>query len=314
MQPHILSAAGEAVVIRTPTAFVLGAGASYCYHFPLGQRLCQTVSEDFREGGGLLEAFLRNTTFTKGELEEFIRELQYSGQNSIDAFLENRQEYLNIGKAIMSFLLISYEQPDLLWTFQPNNWMRYLFERMRASTLEAFSQNEVAFVTFNFDRSLEHFLFESLKKTSGASDEDVSAVLSEIPLIHLHGRLGFLPWQRTTSARAYSPEVNAEMIELSVQDIKLVHEELKDGRDKDFTEAQRLLGLAERIYLLGFGFGDVNVSRLGLPDLLPGRAVATAFGFTQHEVSSLNKKCGEKVSIYPNYNIETLFREMVIWE
>jgi hypothetical protein len=54
---------------------------------------------------------------------------------------------------------------------------------------------------------------------------------------------------------------------MCIQDIKLVHEELKDGRDEDFTEAKRLLNLSERIYLLGFGFGDVNVSRLALAQL-----------------------------------------------
>jgi len=101
---------------------------------------------------------------------------------------------------------------------------------------------------------------------------------------------------------------------MCVSSINLVHEELRDGRDKDFEEAKRLLMVSDLIYLFGFGFGTVNISRLGLAGLPQGRAVATAHGFTPHEVGTLNLRCGSKISIYPNHTIETLFREMVSWE
>jgi hypothetical protein len=54
-----------------------------------------------------------------------------------------------------------------------------------------------------------------------------------------------------------------------------------------FGLAKRLLMLADRIYLLGFGFGTHNISRLGLSGLPANRAIATATGFTQHEVAAL---------------------------
>jgi hypothetical protein len=247
------------------------------------------------------------------DIDHFREQLGFSGQNSIDAFLETRQEFLTIGKAAMSIILIRYEKPETLWRFENNNWLRYLFGRMRANTLEEFANNEVAFVTFNFDRSLEHFLFTSLHRTFGRKESEVAAVLSKIPLIHLHGRLGFLPWQKETS-RPYSHQLSRELVEMCVSDIKLVHEELKDGRDKEFEEAKRLLMAADLIYLLGFGFGTVNISRLGLAGLPQNRAIATATGFTQHEVAALHARCGSKISIYPNHNIESLFREVVAWE
>jgi hypothetical protein len=93
-------------MIKARIAFVLGAGASSCYGFPLGQSLCRLVAERFREGADLHVLFLNNSKFSKGQLEEFVTELRYSGQNSIDAFLENRHEFLEIGKAAMSFVLI----------------------------------------------------------------------------------------------------------------------------------------------------------------------------------------------------------------
>jgi hypothetical protein len=101
---------------------------------------------------------------------------------------------------------------------------------------------------------------------------------------------------------------------MCVDNIKLVHEELKDGRDKDFDEAKRLLHLSDRIYFLGFGFGAVNTSRLQLAKIPANRAIATATGFTQNEVATISQKCGGTISIYPNHNIESLFRDVVAWE
>jgi len=251
--------------------------------------------------------------FNDAEIDHFREQLAFSGQNSIDAFLETRQEFLAIGKAAMSVILIRYEQHETLWRFADNNWMRYLFDRMRANTLEEFGKNEVAFITFNFDRSLEHFLFSSLQRTYGARDSDVAEVLKKIRIIHLHGRLGYLPWQNGAS-RPYTDQLSSEVVEMCVGNIKLVHEELKDGRDKEFEEAKRLLMASDLIYLLGFGFGTVNISRLALAGLPQNRAIATATGFTQHEVGTLHERCGGKISIYPNHTIESLFREVVRWE
>ena len=92
------------------------------------------------------------------------------------------------------------------------------------------------------------------------------------------------------------------------------YQTLKDGRDKDFEEAKRLLMLADLIYLLGFGFGAVNISRLGLAGLPLNRAAATAHGYTQHEVSFIAQRCQGRVSIYPDHTIESMFRKIVMWE
>lgn len=68
---------------------------------------------------------------------------------------------------------------------------------MVGDTLEDFAKNKVAFVTFNYDRCVEHFFFTSLKNSFGRSDEETAAVAKRIGVVHLHGRLGHLPWQET---------------------------------------------------------------------------------------------------------------------
>jgi len=66
----------------------------------------------------------------------------------------------------------------------------YLYGGMVGSSLEEFAENRVSFVTFNYDRSVEQFLFTSLKNTFGRPDGNTSQVLQKVPIVHLHGRLG----------------------------------------------------------------------------------------------------------------------------
>ena len=79
---------------------------------------------------------------------------------------------------------------------------------------------------------------------------DVAKVLNNIPIIHLRGWLGYLPWQ---------------------------------GRDEYFSEAKRVLQEAKRVHLSGFGFGAKNVERIGLSSLTPETYSGTAVGYTQRE-------------------------------
>lgn len=230
------------------------------------------------------------------DIDSFLLALSRSGQTSVDAFLERRHEdFLEIGKATMAIELMLRENEGALWV-QPN-WMINLFGRMSSETLEQFDENEVAFVTFNYDRSLEHFLCVSLMNYFGKSVEDCAKVLDGIPIVHLHGRLGYLPWQRKES-RAYGDTgITAQSVNMAVKEMRVVHEDITD-RDKDFAEAKELLQAAERVYLMGFGFGARNVERIELPSLKPAVFYGTAYGLTLSEMAYCKKQCGGNVTLY----------------
>jgi hypothetical protein len=301
-------------MITGSICFVIGAGASNCYRFPIGKELCLMVTDELRPRVNTFDLLIAHTAFQPDAIERFRSDLLFSGQNSIDAFLELRPDHLNVGKAAMAAILLRYEIPDRLWTFDENNWLRYLFEKMRAPTLERFGENNVSFVTFNFDRSLEHFLFTSLQRTYGASDDLCANVMSKLNLIHLHRRLGYLPWQKQKFTRPYMYEISQPILEGCVNDIKLVHEELEDTRGKDFEAAKSLMRSADRLYFLGFGFGQLNIDRLDLKGMRQGKGIATAHGLTQAEINPIFQKINQSVSIYPNHDINSLFRELVNWE
>jgi hypothetical protein len=175
--------------------------------------------------------------------------------------------------------------------------MTYLYGYLLSDSVEQFAANEISFVTFNYDRSVEHFLSVSLSKTHGKSLEDCARVFDNIPVIHLHGRLGFLPWQNAKLGRQFDGELDKHAMDVSRREIKVVHEDITD-RDSDFSQAKKLLGEAKRIYLLGFGFGSKNVERLGLKVLSPEVFQATTSGLTDRERSQISSMVDGKIHLF----------------
>jgi hypothetical protein len=287
---------------------MLGAGASHPYGFPLGPDLKRLVIECYK-GDKPHAAHLYNTTdFDKAAAIEFITALQRSGLSSVDAFLERRPPFLDIGKATMGIELLIKEGTSDLWQ-EGSNWLTYLYGYMVGNSLEEFAENRVSFVTFNYDRVVEHFLHTSLFNTFGKSIVETAMIVQEIPIVHLHGRLGSLPWQGAPGVVPYGgPTIDKPVMETLLREIKVVHEDITDGRDREFTRAKELLAAADRIYLLGFGFGGRNVERLGLRDLEAGRANATAVGITQHELNQLTGFLNGKIELRLNIDCLSLLR------
>jgi hypothetical protein len=286
-------------VISARTVFVLGAGASQPYGLPLGGELYNLVLSEVKRGSPGLTHLTNTTPHNERDVDQFISALRQSGLYSVDAFLERRPEFMDIGKSAMAVLLVQKENPDALWG-GGDNWLQYLYNRMIGSSLEEFTQNQVSFVTFNYDRSVEMFLATSLANAFGKSIEQVATVLNEIPIIHLHGRLGYLPWQNASEGRPYNGNIDQRVMDICRSEIKVVHEDITD-RDKDFSKAKELLGNAQRVYLLGFGFGAKNTERLGLSSLSPQQFQGTAVGQRDQELNNSKNLCGRKIVLHPNH-------------
>jgi hypothetical protein len=296
------------------TVFVLGAGSSAVYGFPVGQKLCEYVCDQLA-GNHQHGIDLRNyTTFSDKEISRFCSELRMSAQPSVDAFLEYRTEFLALGKAAMALLLVGHEASDRLWDFRDDNWMRYLFTRLN-TTFESFHEIPVSFITFNYDRSLEHFLCTALQNRYGKTEAECAAVLESIQIIHLHGRLGYLPWEKGEGQRPYDATINRDVLKICIKNIKVVHEDIKDGRDKDFARAFDLMQNAECIYYLGFGYGPVNMERLKIRDLEGKTTNGTGMGLTQRERDDLVRLAGgsSKLNPLPGLDCIRLLREYVDW-
>lgn len=264
-------------MIEEDVVFVLGAGASCAYGFPSGRSLLLTVADRTRDEANDLFRCLRELDFAPYLLKEFGRELTTSMQPSIDAFLEKRREFLDVGKAAIAASLIPYEQDKSLERESDERWYEYLFARM-TSTLRNFESNRVKFITFNYDRSIERFLFLAIRSTYGFSDDKAVGALATVPILHVHGTLGGLPHDEKGSA--YSPDLKPDRIRAAANEIRIISE--SDGKSETILTARHWLTSAQRVCFLGFGFNELNAQRLGLRQL-QRRPVASGYGLLEGE-------------------------------
>jgi len=93
-----------------------------------------------------------------------------------------------------------------------------------------------------------------------------------------------------------------------------VHEDPKDGRDKDFERAYELMQRAECIYYLGFGYGAVNMDRLKISSLADKITYGTGKGLTQKECSDAVRLSGGKLNPEPGMDCIQLLRNHVDWD
>lgn len=100
-------------------------------------------------------------------------------------------------------------------------------------------------------------------------------------------------------------------METLLKEIKVVHEDITDGRDKE--GAKELLADAERIYLLGFGFGGRNVERLGLRDLEPGGAMPQRSASPQQELNQLTGFLRDKIILRLHIDSLGLLRNYAVF-
>ncbi len=265
-------------MIRTNTTFILGAGASCPYGFPaaydLYDRICSGTIQTPPVGRG--SPGLQR--MAEAAFGDFRQELTQSGQMSVDTFLEHRTDLVDIGKRAIACALIPFEYEDEL--FRSNRgprWYEYLYAAM-TSPLPEFRRNAVQILTFNYDRSLEHFLTSSLAATHGVPLTKAWEELQHIPIVHLYGDLGaYTPDGR--SGRRYVTEITPSAVQICGDSLKIVHEDVTD--DAEFEQARSILAETERVIFLGFAFHTANVERLQLQAISNKVAFyASAFGLT----------------------------------
>lgn len=259
-------------MITKPTVLVLGAGVSMPYGYPSG-------------GGLLREIFMKTTEnqwrdvilrlgFSPEELLNFRTDLHQSQKLSIDAFLEHRPEFMNIGKAAIAMSLLDKEIADSFGDFgiRDKGIYHYLYSKL-ASSWEDLKNNKITIITFNYDRSLEHFLFGALTKSYNKVEKEVAeAIQKYIPIIHVHGSLGPLPWQNESGSgyvRLFGGGIDAyqigHKIRTAIENIIIVSE--ANPKTNEFQLAAKHLYEADRIYFLGFGYNENNLGRLGIWNL-----------------------------------------------
>ncbi|MBW7988586.1 MAG: hypothetical protein FVQ84_00980 [Planctomycetes bacterium] len=278
-------------MVDIETVLVLGAGASMPFSFPSGKKLVALIN-DMLNGDSPTVDLLKKHGHEKEHIWNFRNTLVLSGRSSVDEFLEYRTDFLDIGKEAIAAALLRFEQTANLFNVKKdNNWYQYLFGLLNTS-FDEFDQNKLAIITFNYDRSFEHYLFTALQHAYNKNDEECAEKLNKIPIVHLHGKLGRLPWEKTRySLVPYDTPRYPDKLGLYVGrggvNIKIIHEDIK--KDPEFKQAFELLIAAKRICFLGFGFNETNLKRLRIeslcqPDVPDKDICGTSYGLSQRQL------------------------------
>ena len=256
-------------MITKPTVLIVGAGGSADYGFPTGRGLLLNICRDVGLGGHVFSMFTQRMEIHSNLVEKFVDSLQKSAAPSVDLFLEYRKEFEDVGKMAIAAELIQLENFENLSVFnrwlpaqRQQRWYETLFSLM--VTGGRYEENRLSIITFNYDRSLEAFLFQALQNLYGLSAKEAEDRLKSIPIIHVYGALGTSLTPDDSDRRGYQSELRGDWVSESAKRIKIVHEAKPGG---EFEQAFGLLCEAEEILFLGFGFHEVNVKRLRLQEV-----------------------------------------------
>ncbi len=293
------------------TCLVFGAGVSASYGFPTGRallvELCRMMGTGTDIGNALMSA-----DFQPLEIEKFRAELVASHAESVDRFVANRVEFERIGKYAIAAALKPKERPEQLTPDDAPRIYEYIWHRI-GRDLETLNSNNLSFVTFNYDRSLEYFLLAAMKANFGLSNDACDVLLrTRLRVAHVYGQLGPAGLARIDRV-PYSPKLDDGWLHIAAEGIHLVRDE--DVQTDNIRAAQDLIADAAHVCILGFGFDKWNVKRLGLSRRMNIEAVAaTALHLTEGErkaVSRLFDGLGGVHLAHPNIDAFALLREKV---
>ncbi|MDO8140235.1 MAG: hypothetical protein Q6358_01935 [Candidatus Brocadiales bacterium] len=318
-------------MIKYDTVLVVGAGASMDYGFPSGEQLIGDIIQAPSVKKKIFVALILYKYFkNKPEktlhdcyrmVEEFISTFKNASPASIDDFLDKnkREEFKIIGKICIVITISRCENSELT-----TGWFNYLWKKIYEGNDIKNNLSKLTFITFNYDRSLERFLYTRLINLLNLKEEDAIKLFNESVVIHhVYGQLGFFKWQKDCKVvNGYEPlnfgllrdklepfsfidneqfanDLNSLSSKLTKEENDYLDKILSiAGEIKTYTEAveqphpkisERILS-ATRIFFLGFGYHKQNLKWLN-PEGKEIRAklAGTTYKFGKAHIENIQK-------------------------
>jgi len=267
-------------MIKENTLFILGAGASTPYGFPTGNKLRENISKKL---GLLINKYINpESSFEDDALFDLLKDLPEFTSSlsrslaSIDLFLSWQNRFEEIGKIGIILSIIDFEIQSTFREESKNvssDWYSHIFRFLtkditKYDDYKSFENNKVNFVTFNYDRSLEYLISDSLAAAFNLNMAELQGLMSNIQFHHVYGKVAKLSWQnedskvldylRPKSAGNYKFSLN--FIKSLMKNIYLIQE--RQDINKEIIKS--LIKNASKIYVLGFGFLKENMEILDL--------------------------------------------------
>jgi hypothetical protein len=280
--------------------------------------------------------------------QDLIDRLNAADPLVIDYFIDQNRHLADIAKLCIAWVILEREFVSIRYGGNENrreiaqkgnghaapypindNWYRFLLHKLTSGCPngEALLNNNVTFITFNYDVSLEIELYRGLGHLATFSNCAERFITENNRILHVYGRLRKdPPWQPTeinweafggvslagrTRAQTNPPQFWTDVSAIldhaheASQGLQIISPEkalVESGSVPDHIEkARRAIAEAECVYILGYGFDALNCELLNLPKYLHMDRSAKAVMFTNYNNSGvINKNAARLLGLHPH--------------
>lgn len=339
-------------MFKNSTVFVLGAGASWHYGYPTGEALVgkiigaadrfsqycdQRIScgqvvqvipnyvEERMDRSKGIPGAIQGWSRAANECHSLIERLQTVRPLLIDHFLAWNESLRSIGKLMIAAAILECEaiwlkdhtnQNRIIQELPPpqDDWYRFIVHKLAYGCRESADllENNVRFITFNYDSSLESHLFAALSAIDIFDLKDIERFLADDRIIHVYGavhdqipkkgsyidldafrslgrRLG--PGGLNFERDFEPPKMLLDRCLASARHLRTIDPHDKEEDKSTLECARRWVADASVVYILGYGFDENNSCRIGLEQLRWREGRTRAVMFTNFENrNTVNKK------------------------
>lgn len=328
----------DVVMFAKKTLVVLGAGAAHEVGFPLGLELRDRIREladstfitrrdDDRERKVRL-------ALEHGDYEEEAFKLRdgLSGVKSIDDFIDMHSSdtrLARLAKVLIAAILLeaeqgcdisedaeifSFDKPSTVDGSCYNELWHILKDGVRKETVDGLFA-DVRIVSFNYERSLEWFLFNRIRNTFQISDRQALDVLGTLQILRPYGGLGSLDTQHADRV-PFAGGFSGHTVARCAEKIRTFSEGVAD--EELSAAVSHAVNESEIVVMLGLGFHETNLRLLRRTRANVRRKVyATAYGFSEPNTTEIENRIGrlfvrESYDAHKNAPEHPRFREMFV--
>ena len=169
---------------------------------------------------------------------------------------------------------------------------------------------DISLIIFNYDRCIEHFLYNALQLYYGIGESEAAELVKSINIYHPYGSVGTLSWLHENGNIEFGSELSPEKLLELAQEIKTFTEGT-DPNSSEISEIKLNMAYAQRLVFLGFAFHKLNMELIKpKQELENGRwhniecprnrasCFATAYGFSNSDQKVISSLIS---TLYPSF-------------
>jgi hypothetical protein len=286
--------------------FILGAGASSHFGYPLGNELIEAIDNLLEELTSREKEYRIKDDERKilDEAKNFVHAIKSYNPLNVDYFLSTHPKFEPIGKRLIEHVILRSQNNDAFinnfsavkwWrrdapvihrNFESGNWVKFIHQSIVANCRNSidviYALKSIHIITFNYDLSFEQALYRYFE-TSTFFTEDHDEVLKKFLLedffknnvIHVYGKINSSP----NNIIPYSKQDFYESFQnwdLKDSKIKII----AIGKSKKNDDAMNIINECAFVYFLGYGFDGFNNKVLNLNEVFAKKKIKRQIYYT----------------------------------